>query len=86
MIFYCDDEQDVYIGVYAVESTEEKIIKKVSKIIGLDFEKTSSVPDDIESISIDLDFEIDTIVVCSKDYNEDFAELSDKGLGIYIIP
>lgn len=85
MIFYCDDEQDVYIGVCSVDTPEDKIIKKVSKIIGLDFSKTNSIPDDMDPHAI-LAFEIDTIMVNSKDYNEDFAELSDYGVAIYILP
>jgi hypothetical protein len=85
MIFFCDDDQDVFIGICSVDTTEEKIIKKVSKIIGLDFVKTSSIPDDMDPHAT-LAFEIDTIVVNSKDYNEDFAELSDYGIAIYILP
>lgn len=85
MILYCDDEKEIYIGVCGVETDEPKIIRKVSKILGIEFETSNVVPDELEPHLI-LDFEMDTIVVQYKDYNEDFAELSEKGIAIYIIP
>ena len=85
MIVYCDDEKEFFVGVCGADTDEEKIMKKVSKFLGIDFEKTSNFPDEFEPHLI-LDFEIDTIVVQYKNYNEDFAELSEKGIAIYIIP
>jgi len=85
MILFCDEDKEIFIGVFAVDSTEEKIIKKVSKSIGIDFDKTNSLPEEFEP-HVTLDFEVDTIVVQYKDYNEDYAELSERGLAIYIIP
>jgi hypothetical protein len=85
MIFYCDEEQDVYVAVYSADLPEDKLIKKLAKISGIDFEKTSTIPEELEPHAT-LAFEIDTIILCSKDYNEDFVELSEQGIGIYIVP
>lgn len=85
MIFYSDDEQDIFIGVHSIDIPENKIIKKVSRITGIDFNKTDTIPDDMETHSV-LDFEMDTIIVNAKDFNEDFEELSSGGIAIYIIP
>lgn len=86
MKYFCDDDQEVYIGIYGVDLTEEKIIKRISKILGLEFTQTETIPTDFEELTFSLEFDIDTIVVSAKDYNEDFSELSEKGLGIYITP
>jgi hypothetical protein len=85
MQHYSDEDESIFISVYSVDTSEDKIIKKVTKALGIDFIKTNNIPEELEQHTT-LEFEIDTIIVLAKDYNEDFSELSEKGFGIYIVP
>lgn len=85
MMFYVDEDGEIFIGVCSVDTPEEKIVAKVTKKLGIEFVKTTSVPEALESQAT-LAFELDTIVVFYKDYNEDYSEISEIGIGIYIIP
>lgn len=85
MKYFCDDDYEIYVGVYANDTTEEKIIKKLSKVLGLEFIEADSIPDAILDCE-DLDFIQDTIVLKAKDFNEDFAELFDRGIAVYLVP
>jgi hypothetical protein len=85
MKYYCDDDYELYVGVYACDTTEEKIIKKLAKVLGLEFIEADSEPSEISDCE-NLDFNQDTIIVKSKDFNEDFAELFDRGVAVYLIP
>lgn len=79
MIHYFSDDDNT-IGFFQVDADPIKVAKKVSTILGSTFELTKDDKyDDVGS------FEIDTLIVRSNIFCEDFIDLLDYGIAVYII-
>ena len=77
--YFTTTDGDVTIGVCSVNRDSKSIVKKVSDIMFLDFIEASS------DFGIEVDFEDDTVIFKSNEFNEDLLDLICKKINIYII-
>lgn len=79
MIHYFSDDDNT-IGFFQIDQDPNKVAKKVSVITGTTFNPIKS--DKYEDIG---SFEVDTLIIRSNLFTEDFIELLDYGIAVYII-
>lgn len=77
--YFTTNDGDVTFGVCSVNRSSENIVSKVSDIMFLDFIETSI------DYNIDVEFEQDTVIFKSNEFNEDLLDLISKKINIYII-
>jgi hypothetical protein len=79
MLYHLSDDDNT-IGFFQVDQDPVKVAKKISVITGTTFDVIKS--DKYEDIG---SFEIDTIIIRSNVFCEDFIDLLDYGIAVYII-
>lgn len=79
--YFTDDQENVTIAVYT-EGSHKKIIRKLNDILNLVFLETEEQEDliDIDSVFVD-----DTVVVPLNSFSEDYLELVDSGIFVYVV-
>lgn len=79
MIHHFSDD-DIVIGFFQVDQDPKKVCKKISAIIGTTFEIVKD--DKYDDVGT---FSIDTIIVRSNVFCEDFIDLLEYGINVHII-
>jgi hypothetical protein len=79
MIHYFSDDDNT-IGFFQVDQDPAKVAKKISVITGTTFLPVKC--DKYEDVG---SFEIDTVIIRSNLFCEDFIDLLDYGIAVYII-
>lgn len=80
--FYEPDEQ-IEIAVFSDDENHKSIIKKMSRILGYEFEETSEeeVSLDVQDIALDRD----SVIIKSNVFVEELLDLAARGVGVFII-
>jgi hypothetical protein len=79
MIYHFSDDDNV-IGFFCIDQDPAKVAKKIGAITGTVFLQIAS--DKYDSVG---SFEIDTIIIKSNLFNEDYIDLLEYGIAVYII-
>lgn len=79
--YYSDDEEENIICVYSDNCNHKKIIKKLENIIGTNFLETTDQEWFDEGAEA---FPLDTLVVPLSFFNEDFLELVEVKINVYV--
>jgi hypothetical protein len=79
--YFSTEDEDLTLAVYSDAETHKRIIKTLTNELGYSFFETT----DQEWLEFDIDFPLDTIIVKQNNFTEDFIELINKKLYIYVI-
>lgn len=81
MLFYYSDSDGLYtVGIYSVKKSHNNIKKHIEDIICNDLTEIEVDEDDIDS----SDFDTDTIIINSHQFEESYLDIVNKGIYLYI--
>ena len=83
MIVHYHDSDGIYmIGINAVEYDHEEIARRLESVTGVQY---TCATKSNTTFSFLGDFPVDTVIIRRNSFEEDFLDLIDAGINIYIV-